>query len=337
MDDTEILPPATLAGTDPDDDDDIPEESLSDGRDWSQNLVVTEINQFQAQALVCAFEIGKRLLWTKRARGHGTFEEWADKHLSISRCARARFCQYAVFFIRHPKLFHQLQGTAVKRVLLLTALPEEDLRALSDGFAISGISVADVANLPYVELKKMLDRRERDLQDVRADNEAKTEKLNDFAGRIADLTAPRRPVGDETRRRDLQTAMEELRVAFLRLHNVVDGLAALRRDDLENEANGEPSRHLSTETAMELVVAVEGAEVLGVHLREKYRHIVGEAVADADYVEALRRAQQLPEHVQPMEATVLPFVSDEVPRGNGGRMPPRPQGPRAATGRKGGK
>ena len=327
--DLEVLPVIpTLAHTDPDDDADVPTTTLADGRDWAQDLVVSEIASFQAQALICAFEIGKRLLWAKRELGHGRFEGWAEESLAMSGKTRRRFCQYALFFLRHPKLYGQLEGAPVKKILLLTSLPDGDIEAMSEGVSTAGVSMSDVATLPYVELKKRLEKQDREVVRLAAEVEAKTEKVNEYSGRIADLTAPKKPAGDDSLRRDLQTVVDGLRMAYLRFHVVVDRLTELRRDDLESAATGGGAAQLSPELALDLVLAVEGAEAMGVHAKEKYRLLVGEAQADADYVQAVARARGLPANVTVIDATVLPFAGDdESPTPiNQGRMAPRPTG-----------
>lgn len=318
---SDILPPS-LANTDPDDDAGIPTEALSRGREWSEALVLSEIRSYIAQSVLCAYEAGRRLLWARRELGP-RFEAWAEESVPASRMTRWRMMQLGAFFTRHPKLLGQLEGTSVKKVLLLASLPEEDVRAMADGVAVSGVTLADVATVPYATLKKQVDTATAAKTKAEERLVGLEKKTSEYADRIATLTGPVRPPEEAERRRELGRVEAELRLAFAQFHQVVDHLAVLHRDDLEAEAVGSRDRHLSAELTQDLLLAVEGAEVLGAHAKQKYRKLVGEMTADAEYADIVARVNGLPGDHGPLGATVLPFVDDGPPTSPSRRSGPR--------------
>jgi hypothetical protein len=328
---TDVLPATPSFLSTPDDDYEIADESLSDGRDWDSSTILRELQHHLAQGLIHTYEVGRRLLWTKRQLGHGAFQVWCEENLDIGRFTRQRCMQVAVFFCRHPGLLRQLGSTSVKKVLALQSLPQADLEALEAGGTLAGgLSAVEAAQLPYVELKKIVEDLRGERDKLIADNQRLQSDLSEEKIRVADATNPKKLAAENTdgkRLERLEKAYQEYRDAQLRLTLLQDELAQLIVDDREAMAQGSDKRVASPQLHQAVALVFPSMEHLGRHSHERWRTLVGEAVADAEYVEALRAANALGAPYSPDLVTALPGFDDStvVSIGSGDRRPKAPR------------
>lgn len=327
----DVVPTTTSFLATPDDDYEIVDERLSDGRDWDSSTILRELQHHLAQGLIHTYEVGRRLLWTKRQLGHGAFQEWCEEHLDLAASARRRCMQVAVFFCRHPGLLRQLQDTSVKKILALQSLPKADLEALEAGGTLAGgLSAVEAAQLPYVELKKLVDGLCEERDRLISDNQRLQVDLSEEKIRVADATNPKKLAADNSDGKRLERAekaYQEYRQALLRLDLLAEELAPLIADDREAIARGDSRRVASPELHQATSMIFASVGTLGRHSHERWRQLVGEAAAGAEYAEALHEANGLGAPYAPELRTVLPsFDEGEVVSIGSGS--PRPKAPR---------
>ena len=139
----------------------------SDGRIWSEATVVREIHLHTETIIHSAYEIGRRLIWTREVLGHGAFGPWCAKTLPMfSVRTLQNYMAVAEFLTRHPKLTEPLAKAGLKKALLLTQVPEEQLDEMLQNGHMAEVPVDQLGELSYVELKQRLRSTEKDLKEV---------------------------------------------------------------------------------------------------------------------------------------------------------------------------
>ncbi len=169
-------------------------EPWSDGRPWDSELVLREILHYGEQAVVSAYEIGRRLVWTKLTLDNRHFEAWCSKNLPFSQRTVQNYMRVAEWLRTRPSLLEPLARAGLKKALLLTSLPEDDAQALAEEGLIpsADLDLAEVEHLPYLELQKRLQREKR--QAVKRDSELAREKAR-ADGAEAELQALQARIG----------------------------------------------------------------------------------------------------------------------------------------------
>lgn len=167
----------------------LPElEPYSDGRMWESGVVLREILAETEKMVVSAHEIGRRLIWTKWVLDGGGFMQWCKDNLPFSAQTARKYMRIADFFTSHPKLLKPLAEAGVKRTLLLTTLPEDQIQEIVESSQVGEAPLDRLPSTPYVELKRQVDKLKAD-KDEQAEVIDKTERaLTDARERIADLT-----------------------------------------------------------------------------------------------------------------------------------------------------
>jgi len=161
---------------------------LGNGRAWDSDLVLREILVEQEKMVISASRIGRLLAWTREKLGHGQFTNWVSRHVPFSVRTAQRYIRVHDFFEAHPRLLKPMAGAGLKRTLLLTTLPDEQLELLAEEGQLGEVDIDELPSTPYVELQK----RVNDLKKEKGDTDDKVAKLeNQLAeahAQIADLS-----------------------------------------------------------------------------------------------------------------------------------------------------
>lgn len=254
-------------------------EPYSDGRIWNERLVLTEIHAYTETIIQSAFEIGRRLIWTKEVMGHGMFVEWCDKCLPFGGRTARNYMQVASFLLNHPALLGPLNKAGLKKTLLLTTLPPDTLEELVGDGQVAEISLEGIADIPYIELKKQVDalKTERsELQDKLAETAG---QLQDARDAVADQAIQVSKIDEHAERIINQqwTKFEGF------VQDLEGGLLLLvsRWDDINPALRAR------------VVGMVEGVRVHTEHAQLLLKNNIGEAVWGEDYGRCLREAAQV--------------------------------------------
>lgn len=161
---------------------------LGDGLPWDSDRVVREILAEQEQMVLSAARIGKRLALAKLQLGAGGFEEWVSTKLHFSRATAYRYIRVHAFFDAHPRLLKPMAGAGIKRTLLLTTLPEEELEMLAEEGQLGEVELDQLPETPYVELLKQVNELKKEKTDDQDEIATLSNKLDKANARIADLS-----------------------------------------------------------------------------------------------------------------------------------------------------
>ncbi len=171
---------------------DLDLEPYSDGRDWDEKLVLTEIYFHVERMMTSVYEVGRRLVWAKKVLGHGRFEEWCDKHVPFSKRKTRQYMQVAAWLVPHQKMLKPAARLGVKKLVELTRLPPELETELAETGELGGVSVDEMADMTYTELKRHLDA-ERSVREKAEDEVSRLERQ--VAKKDEELTELRAQVG----------------------------------------------------------------------------------------------------------------------------------------------
>lgn len=183
----------------------------SDGREWDEYVVVSEIQQYAGTIIHAAYEIGRRLIWARMVKGERPWCEWCQEKLRFSERTARNYMRIARWLHKHPRALEPLAGAGLKKVLLLTSLPDRDVEALLDGGAVPGVRdedlyLQDIGELPYRELAERLRETTRDLGAVTSERDAAQRRASDLEEKLRTTQAK---VGEQVTEDD-QEALERL-------------------------------------------------------------------------------------------------------------------------------
>lgn len=190
----------------------------SDGVPWNEDRVLRHIHHHLEQIIVSAYEIGRALLHTKATLGHGSFEGWVRANLPFSERTARNYMQVGEFLTAHPRLREPLAKARLKNVMLLTALPPELRDELVGEGHLAEVSPEELGTMPYVELKKLKERLEKQIVEQNEKLETLQGKLDERTEALAAATT-RQITGNypaqlkktlDTMRRRVEAMMEEL-------------------------------------------------------------------------------------------------------------------------------
>lgn len=285
----EVLDPDALA---------LKLEPYSDGRLWDSATVVTEILAHTENMLRSAYEVGRRLLWTKEILSHGQFEGWCEAHLPFSKRTVENYMRIGRFFVDHPGALRQLAKAGVKKTLLLTTLPEDDLEELLAGGQIADADLTDLADVPYLELKREVTR----LREAKAELETKAARAE------SDLAETRAALGAQT-------------VEFTRIEQYARKVHTERWAEfggLMDRLVGDIHRlggqwdEIQPADRAQLIGMIEAMRYHVAHADAVLRSRIGEEVWGADYAEALQGAAAVGRPI-PEDHQVLYFDDARTP------------------------
>lgn len=216
-------------------------ELYSDGRMWNPTVVAEEIQFWGGQYYRAVFEIGRRLIWARAEMNPQEFETWCKARVPFSMSQVRKYMQAARPLIEFPKLRKPLETMGLEKLITLSALPPDMLDTMTDEGMVAGFALEDLEAVPYRELKKKVaeltaerDRLLGENQDRQAGSE-KTEQVH--REEVQKLKAE---LGDSLRRKvskedahlngQVDTAMQTVDAAFLKLELILDDLAAKLTD-----------------------------------------------------------------------------------------------------------
>lgn len=166
-------------------------EPYSDGRIWEEHVVLAEIICHTETIIHSAYEIGRRLIWTKEVLGHGRFSSWCSDHLPFSERTIQNYMRVGEFLTNHPRLLKPLAKAGLKKTLLLTSLPTELLEEMVGDGHMAEVPVEMLGDVPYIELKKSVeDLKSRLSDETQARNKAEN-KVSDLTMALGQQTAER--------------------------------------------------------------------------------------------------------------------------------------------------
>lgn len=254
----------------------------SDGRIWNEELVVREIHHYEETIIVSAYELGRRLIWTKKHLGHGRFEDFCAKRLpQYSKPTLWRYMQVAEFLVQHPALMKPAAAAGLKKTLLLTTLsPDQVERVIGDGL-VGEAPIEGLDKIPYVELKKEVEKLKAakgTLEESLAKREVELEKA-----KVAIADASGAIMGDDE---------ELLKLIGKARGKITDAFRELRLEvapiltRAQNEA-------LNVEVKAHLLGLLEYAAVLaqseGIQVRER----IGEGIYSAEIIALMEQERPL--------------------------------------------
>lgn len=162
--------------------------TYSDGVPWNEDRVLRHIHHHLEQIIVSAYEIGRALLHTKATLGHSRFEGWVQDHLPFSMRSAQRYMQVGEFLTAHPRLREPLAKARLKNVLLLTSLPPELREELIGDGHLAEVPPEELGTMPYVELRKLKERLEKELREKDTEIETIQIKLDERTEALAEAT-----------------------------------------------------------------------------------------------------------------------------------------------------
>lgn len=281
--DAEVLDPTELG---------LRLQPYSDGRLWEEHVVLAEIHVHAETIIHSAYQIGRRLIWTKEVLGHGAFGSWCEANLPFSDRTIRNYMRVATFLVDHPRLLQPLARAGLKKTLLLTSLPAELAQLVDDNGLVGEVPVEDLGDVPYVTLRKQVEQ-------LRAE---KLELEEHVVRTEADLRASRDAVADQTiaQSRIEEHADEILRTGWATFESAISTLSGQwallvsRWDDL------------SPAQRARLVGLAESVATHARYEADALRHQVGEDSHSAALAEALSWADRLG-HPIPDDRKVLYF------------------------------
>lgn len=254
-------------------------EPYSDGRIWESATVLTEILAHTESMLRSSYEVGRRLLWTKEILGHGAFMTWCEANLPFSIRTVQNYMRIARFFVDHPGALRQLAKAGVKKTLLLTTLPSADIDDLLAGGQIADADIEDLADVPYLELKKAVEK-------LRKEKDALEEKTASLEG---DLERTRSVIADQAIERTkmdqyAETATKKNWAAFCTMMEQLHRDMALLTDRWDEITPAQRATLVGQVEAMRHHVA---------NYDNMLRNKIGEEVYGAYFAEAIQGAAQV--------------------------------------------
>lgn len=158
----------------------------SDGREWDEQLCIREIGLHLESMVEHAYEAGRRLIWAKNSVGHGKWGEWIRTNLRISGDTAQRYMQVAEFLVRHPALLKPAMTAGMKKLLLLTEVPDQYIVNLIE---CSGSPEGDAELLfakSYPDLKAELSAVKRELTELKKKSAEESKELEVAKEALAD-------------------------------------------------------------------------------------------------------------------------------------------------------
>ncbi len=268
-------------------------EPYSDGRIWEEHVVLAEIICHTETIIHSAYEIGRRLIWTKEVVGHGRFGDWCSDHLPFSERTIRDYMRVADFLAKHPALLKPLGRAGLKKTLLLTSLPQEVLEEMVGDGHMAEVPVEMLGDVPYVELKKTVEQLKKAL-------EKQTEVANKAENKVADLTMA---LGQQTAER---SQFQEFAAGFV----AKDG--ARLKAEIERLAShagivADRWPELTGSQRADVVGLMEGLHAQLEYELLRFRTMIGDEVYGHQLAEVLQHAEAVG-HAVP-DHRVLPFAA----------------------------
>lgn len=270
--------------------------ALSDGRHWSPDIVVREILHHTEQMVISAFEIGRRLLWTKRVMDNRQFTAWCDKSLPFSGATCRRYMQCATFLLGHPELRQPLARAGLKKTLLLTTLPDDQLRELTESSTIAEIPLSELGDIPYMELKRALLKSDGRAEELEKERDALERKLQKANARLAEYA------------QELTSDEKEI-LGFIKKHHGEMETAILGRA-LFWDGIARSFEQLSPQLRAEAVAYWEGLETLFAHERLRFKMLCGEEGWSHTYSDLMARMERLTVLHEVPDGRRMPFYDE---------------------------
>lgn len=140
-----------------------------------------EIRFYQRRTVEACLELGKRLILLKEMTPHGEFKQRTEM-LNINERAAQRFMSAAFKFTKSDNLSLLKAAGNQSKLLELLVLDDEEIQELSDGRSVNDITLDDIDRMTASELRKKL-------REMKADNEAKDQLLNNKDQKLNELDA----------------------------------------------------------------------------------------------------------------------------------------------------
>lgn len=265
----------------------------SDGRIWEEHQVLTEICFHTEQIVHSAYEIGRRLIWTKEVLGHGQFLTWCEANLPFSMRTIQNYMRVANFLVANPRLLKPMARAGMKRALLLTSLPQELVdEVIADG-NLAEVPLDELGDVPYVDLKKEVVRLQKEREDTQlklAQYEREGRNLKEALG---EQTAERSKI-EEFAHNVLTRDAERFKAEIARLAGSYAVLTQ-RWDDLPHKQRAEA------------IALWEGLQAHLEYERVTFQQAIGQEVYGHQLAEALNHARATGHAID--EDRVLPFVA----------------------------
>lgn len=136
-------------------------EKWSDGRAWSEQLVLDEIYHYAKAEVLISYEVGRRLIWAKHSLPSGRWSAWCSEHLPWSGAKVRQLMQVAAWLQPHQRLLASSGRLGISKLLEFVKLPPELEQHLGETGEIGGVSVEDMADMTYTELKRFLEKEQK--------------------------------------------------------------------------------------------------------------------------------------------------------------------------------
>lgn len=161
----------------------------SDGRDWDERMVVSEISHHLGSMILHAYEAGRRLIWAKASINHGNWGTWLRDNLRISERSAQNYMAVAELLIAHPRLIEPASSMGLKKTLLLTGMPEEWLASVTSATEAPEGSFKEWEVMSYTDLKNQLNTVKRERDDAVAKGRAMERELETAKAQAATSAA----------------------------------------------------------------------------------------------------------------------------------------------------
>ena len=265
----------------------------SDGRPWQQNVVTEEVLSHIQSIMVGVFEVGRRLLWGKSILPHGQFEAWVTLDLGLSVRTSQQYMQVSRFLVDHPGVLKPASRAGVKKLLLLSSLPEELQAQVEETGLLAEVPLSQLETTPYSVLKGMVQRLTSELEELKEESATTQNKLRRAQDRLMEESDP-----DEfCRRGRVSEAKKAIEDALHKWARPMDDLAGSWDE-------------LAPATRAELVAYCEWLRAFATHEAARLEAIA-EQITPGDYGQILREAKfLLAGHAHQLdESRELPFAA----------------------------
>lgn len=186
----------------------------SDGRLWDPELVAREICHYTEMGILSSYEIGRRLIWAKAELKPGAWTAWRQEYVPfISESTAQRHMRLAAWFSQYPSLLKPMAGLGLKKALLLTTLPQQDIQDLMETGEIAGAPIEDLEAMPYAELRRELEKAQKSVEELSAQVH---ELEGDLATKVDDMKSLREEIGlaHSAQDREALKVLEKWRARF---------------------------------------------------------------------------------------------------------------------------
>jgi len=165
--------------------------SYDDGKPWHPRVAAEEIHGLLGIAEECYYEIGRRLLKAKVRLPHGQFTPWIEDNFQFTARTARRWMYVTTARLAHPKLNASAAALGMKQIEAIAKLPPELVDEFDETGEVGGLTVEQMASLPYAKLIKALRRDQRaktkaeiKAEEFEAELETRKQELKDLRAQV---------------------------------------------------------------------------------------------------------------------------------------------------------